>query len=408
MPLTGAHRSGRRAVITGIGVVGPGGSTPEDLWAFLVDPVSRPAPHPGTLDFEPGAVLPRREARRMDRCTQMAVVAALQALASAGLSVDVEREDEEQAGPSIGERGGTVVASAYGGMISLAEGVLAVEHGGPNAISPAFGTVFPVSAPAAAIAARTGWSGPSLGLAATCASGTVAIAEAARRVVDGRCDFVLAGGTEAPASAAVVAAFERLTVLCADRPRPFDVRRDGFALGEGAAMVVIEEASAAAARGATVLAEIAGAAERTDVTGGYAPSDEAAVLLAAMRAAIADAGLEPADITHVSSHGTGTVANDAAEAAAIAELLGSGVPVTSVKGAMGHTGGAAGAFEVVVAALSMAQGTIPPIVGLEQPDPAFAIDLVRDEPRPWTPGPVLSTSLGLGGQVAAIVLVPPS
>lgn len=383
------------AVITGLGVIGPGGESIEDLWAFLCDPRSRPPAHPGRIEFDPAAHLPRREARRMDRTTQMACAAADAALGSAG---DVG---------APGEGGGVVIASAYGGLDSLAEGVLAVERAGPSAVSPVYGTVFPVSAPAAAVAARAGWTGPSVGLAATCASGTVAVAEAARRVIDGRCEVALAGGTEAPAIPAVVAAFERLTVLCADRPRPFDIARDGFALTEGAAMVVVEDEERARARGARPLARILGAAERTDVAGVFAPSDEAAVLVACIRAALADARLDPSDVAHVNAHGTGTVANDAAEAAAIVEVLGRGVPVTSIKGAMGHTGGAAGAFEVVAAALSIGHAELPPTAGLEEIDPALALDVVMGRPRPWTPGPIVSTSLGLGGQVAAIVLGPP-
>jgi 3-oxoacyl-[acyl-carrier-protein] synthase II len=324
----------------------------------------------------------------------MACVAADGALASAGDVGDP------------GARGGVVIASAYGGVESLAAGVLAVERDGASAISPVYGTVFPVSAPAGAVAARAGWTGASVGVAATCASGTVAVAEAARRIGDGRCDVMLAGGTEAPAVAAVVAAFERLTVLCADRPRPFDVDRDGFALTEGAAVVMLEERERARARGATLMAVVAGAAERTDVAGVFAPSDEAAVLADCIRAALDDAGLAPGDVAHVNAHGTGTVANDAAEAAAIAEVVGTSVPVTSIKGALGHSGGAAGAFEVVAAALCIQRRALLPTVGLERLDPAFAIDVVTEAVRPWEPGPVLSTSLGLGGQIAAIVVTP--
>ncbi len=384
----------RRAVITGVGVVGPGGVGADAFWDFCADPASRPPAHPGRIAADPAALLPRREARRMDRTTQMACVAADEALVAAGGVGEV------------GDRGGVVVASAYGGVASLADGVLAVDRDGPSAVSPVFGTIFPVSAPAAAVAARSGWSGPSLGLAATCASGTVAVAEAARRVVDGRVDVALAGGTESPATPAVVAAFERLTVLTADRPRPFDVARDGFALTEGAAMVVVEEEQRARDRGAPILAVVAGGAERTDVAGVFAPSDEAGVLAACMRAALDDAGVAAAEVAHVGAHGTGTAVNDAAEAAAVAEVLGPDVPVTSLKGAMGHTGGAAGAFEVVAAALCIDRGLLLPVVGLETPDPALAVRLVR-EVEPWTPGPVVSSSLGLGGQVAVIVVTPP-
>ncbi len=385
-------------VVTGVGVVGPGGVGADALWDWCASPSARPPAHPGTIAFDPGDHLPRREHRRMDRTTQMACVAAVDALASASSVADL--------GP-VGDRGGVVIASAYGGVAALAEGVLAVDHDGPSAISPVFGTIFPVSAPASAVAARAGWTGPSIGLAATCASGTVAVAEGARRIAEGRADIVLAGGTEAPSTPAVVAAFERLTVLCADRPRPFDARRDGFALAEGAAVVVLESADRAAGRGATALATIAGAAERTDVAGVFAPSDEAAVLTACMRAALEDAGLRPSDITHVNAHGTGTVANDAAEAAAIVSVLGPDVPVTSVKGALGHAGGAAGSIEVAAAVLSIQRRQVLPTAGLEELDPAFALDVVRGAARDWEPGPVLSASLGLGGQVAAIVVTPP-
>lgn len=385
----------RRAVITGMGAIGPAGIGVDALWDFCADSASRPPAHPGRIDVDPAALLPRREARRMDRATQMACVAADQALAAAG-----------EVG-TVGDRGAVVVASAYGGVGSLADGVLAVDRDGPSAVSPVFGTVFPVSAPASAVAARAKWSGPSLGLAATCASGTVAVTEAARRVVDGRADIVLAGGAEAPATAAVVAAFERLTVLTADRPRPFDIDRDGFALTEGAAMVVVEEESRARARGAPILARVAGGAERTDVAGVFAPSDEAGVLAACLRAALVAADVVPAGVAHVNAHGTGTVVNDAAEAVAVLDVVGPQVPVTSMKGAMGHTGGAAGAFEVVASVRSIQRREMLPVVGLEAPDPTLGIRLVQGGVEAWEPGPVVSSSLGLGGQVAVVVITPP-
>lgn len=384
--------------MTGLGVVSAAGVGADALWDLCADPEARPPAHPGSIAFAPGDHLPRREHRRMDRTTQMAHVAASDALASAGATAPVG---------DPGDRGGVVVASAYGGVAALAEGVLAVDHDGPSAVSPVFGTVFPVSAPASAVAARAGWTGASVGLAATCASGTVAVTEGARRIADGRCDIVLAGGTEAPATPAVVAAFERLTVLCADRPRPFDAARDGFALTEGAAVVVLEDEARAAARGAEPLAVVAGGAERTDVAGVYAPSDEAAVLAACIRAALEDAGVRPDEVAHVNAHGTGTRANDAAEARAVIEVLGPDVPVTSVKGALGHAGGAAGAVEVVTAVLSIRRRQLLPTAGLEVLDPDFTLDVVAGGVRPWEPGPVVSTSLGLGGQVAVVVVTPP-
>lgn len=383
----------RRAVITGMGVVGVAGSGTDALWRHLLDPDAGPGD--GTaVGFDPADVLPRREARRLDRFAVLAIAAARQAVADAG---------DHGAVP---DRCGTVIGTAYGGVRSLHEGTMVEATEGPGAVSPLLGTMFPVSAAPSEVAARLGWSGPSHSLSAACATGSLVVGEAARLVADGRCDVVVAGGSESPVTPAVLAAFRKLKVLTAGRPRPFDVARDGFAFAEGACAVVVEDRERALARGAAIHAEVAGSASRTDVAGQFSPSGESDTLLSCMRAALADAGVAPADVAHVNAHGTGTRSNDAAEALAVRTLLGPGVPVTSVKGAVGHAGGAAGTVEAVAAALSMRHRLLTPIAGLVDPDPAFDVDLVR-RPRPWVPGPVLSNSLGLGGHVACLVLTPP-
>lgn len=385
----------RRAVITGMGVVTVGGCDPEALWAHLLEPEAGPGD--GYLHgFDPAVAIPRRQSRRMDPATQYAVVATAAALAQAGdLALDPRR-------------GAVILASTYGGIMSYDAAVRAQVAQGPAGVNPLVSTGAAASTAASAVAVQGGFTGPTLAAGAACASGSVVLVEALDKIRAGRADVVLAGGTEAPLTETILTAFTGLKVFTADRPRPFDVDRDGFAFAEGAGILVVEERERALARGATVLAEVAGGAAATDVSGTYAPSDEAAVVEECIRAALADAGVSPGDIAHVNAHGTGTRQNDSSEAQALARVFGPDVVVTANKGALGHAGAAAGAIEAVATVLAMEHGLIPPTAGHRTLDPALTVDVVAGAPRPWMPGPVLSNALGLGGYVGSLVLLPPS
>jgi 3-oxoacyl-[acyl-carrier-protein] synthase II len=258
---------------------------------------------------------------------------------------------------------------------------------------------------------RHGWRGPCETTVTACAAATHAIGNAARLIASGRCDAALTGGSEAAMTTTGIAGFRNMTALSSSGvSRPFDAERDGFVISEGAAILVLEEWSAAEARGATILAEVLGAASTADAHHITAPSPGGSGAITCMELALADAGLTPADVVHINAHGTSTPLNDAAEAEAIAKLFGSPGPIiTSTKGVTGHALGAAGALEAAAVVLSMANELIPPTDGTKAVDPALpAIDVVLREPRPWTPGPSLSNSFGFGGHNGTLVLAPPT
>jgi 3-oxoacyl-[acyl-carrier-protein] synthase II len=242
-----------------------------------------------------------------------------------------------------------------------------------------------------------------------CAAGTHAVVDAARWVADGRCDVVIAGGTEAPLTAIGIAGFTNMTALSSSgRSAPFSPERDGFVIAEGAAMLVLEAWDSAVARGATIYAELLGGASTADAYHITAPAPGGRGALACMELAIADAGLSASDIGHVNAHGTSTPLNDAAEAEALAKLFGTpGPAVTSTKGVTGHTLGAAGALEAAAAVLAVHHGVIPPTAGTTELDPELPpIDLVLGDPRPWDPAPAISNSFGFGGHNGCVVVGP--
>ena len=242
-----------------------------------------------------------------------------------------------------------------------------------------------------------------------CAASTHAIGNAARLIATGRCDAMLTGGSEAAMTPVGMQGFANMTALSSvGVSRPFDAERDGFVMSEGAAVLVLEEWSAAEARGATILAEVMGAASTADAHHITAPAPKGIGAIGCMELALADAGLQVGDIVHINAHGTSTPLNDAAEAEAIAAMFGSSMPiVTSTKGVTGHALGAAGALEAAAVVLSMQHKLIPPTDGTKAVDPSLpAIDLVLGEPRAWTPGPSLSNSFGFGGHNGCLVIGP--
>ncbi len=264
------------------------------------------------------------------------------------------------------------------------------------------------NAPGAAISMRYGLRGPNETICTACAASTHAIGYAARLISWGMCDAVVTGGAESAGCSIGVASFGNMTALSTSgSSRPFDVDRDGFVLGEGAGVLILEEWSAAEARGATILGEVLGAASNADAHHITAPAPGGVGAIGCMRLALADAGLEPGDIGHVNAHGTSTPLNDAAEAAAVTEVFGPrGVAVTSTKGVTGHALGAAGALEAIAMLLAMEHRSIPPTAGTTTVDPDFTIDLVVGQARPWTPAPSISNSLGFGGHNGSVIIGP--
>jgi 3-oxoacyl-[acyl-carrier-protein] synthase II len=388
--------SGRRVAVTGLGVVSAVGVGRDAFWEGLLAP--QPTGERRVIDFDPASCFDNpKEARRADRFTQFALAAAAEAL--------------EQSGPPGGPaaRRGVVVGTGVGGLASIEDNVLALDHKGPRRVSPFLVPMMMSNAAAAAISMRYGWQGPCETIVTACATGTQCIGYAARLIEWGLCDSVIAGSSEAAMTPTGVAGFQNMTALSTDGvSRPFDTDRNGFVMSEGAAIVVLEAADVAKARGATILGEVLGSASTADAHHITAPSPGGAGAVGCMRLALADAGLDPAEIVHVNAHGTSTPLNDAAEAEAMATLFGTPGPVvTSTKGVTGHTLGAAGAIEAVAVLLAMAHRLVPPTDGLAAPDPELpALDLVTGGPRPWEPGPSLSNSFGFGGHNATVVLGP--
>lgn len=400
-------RNGRKVVITGVGVVAPCGTGAEAFWSGLATP-PEPAVVRRVTDFDPERWgLSRVEARRVDRFAQFGLAAAAQALVDAGLLSDVTA-----AGPLSGidpERAGTLIGSGIGGSIMWEQQAYRRLERGDRLVSPLTVPMVMPNAASAAVSLRWDLRGPCETVSTACATGTHAIAAAARWVAAGRADVVLAGGTEAALSATHVAGYANMRVLSSTGlSRPFDVDRDGFCVGEGAAVVVLEEAGHAAARGARAYTRIAGTGSTADAHHLTVPAPGGRGALACMRAALSDAGLSPADVTHVNAHGTSTVLNDATEAQVIRELFRSpGPAVSAIKGVTGHAQGAAGAMEAVAVALAYELRTLPPTMGTTTVDPAFKIDVVL-EPRPWEPAAAISNSFGFGGHNGSLVFTPAS
>jgi len=391
-----APAEARRVAITGIGVVSCCGIGVDAFWDGLLS--APPEGEHRVLDFDAAPYFSNpKEARRTDRFTQFAVAATQEALARSG---------EPTAEPG---RKGVWIGTGVGGLVTIEDQVVVLHEKGARRVSPFLVPMMMANAAAATISMRYGWQGPCENTATACAAGTHSIGNAARLIAGGRCDAVIAGSTEAAMTPTGIAGFANMTALStAGVSRPFDRDRDGFVIAEGGAVLVLEEWESARTRGATILAEILGAASTADAHHITAPSPGGAGAIACMELALDDAGLTPGDIRQINAHGTSTPLNDAAEAEAIAKVFGTdGPPVTSIKGVTGHSLGAAGAIEAVSIVLSMQYRLIPPTAGYTTPDPEIAaIDLVTGEPRPWEPGATLSNSFGFGGHNGCLVIGP--
>lgn len=265
-----------------------------------------------------------------------------------------------------------------------------------------------VNASGAAISMKYNLQGPNETVCTACAASTHAIGYAARMIAWGRCDAVVTGGSEAAATLTSLAGFGNMTALSSSgSSKPFDVSRDGFVMGEGAAVFILERYDLALKRGAKILGEILGAASNADAHHVTAPSPGGVGAIACMQQALDDAQLRASDITQVNAHGTSTPLNDAAEASAMSHVFGAhGVGVTSGKGVTGHALGAAGALEAASVLLSFEHSLIPPTAGTTTIDPTMTIDLVTGAPRQWTPGPTMSSNFGFGGHNGSLIIAP--
>jgi len=408
----------RRVAVTGMGVVSPLGTGVDAFFDALAagrSGVRRlEAPFAGRLsmrvaapcDFDGAAHFAAPRLRMLDRVSQMALVAAGEAVA----------QSLEATKSVAADRAGVFVGVGLGGPESTDEGYRTLYAEGSNRIKPYSVLMAMANAPAAWIGLDHGLQGPSLTYSTACSSSAVAIGEAARRIAGGEADVMVAGGAEAPLTLGTMKAWEALKTLATEDPadpsatcKPFSKDRSGLVLGEGAAMVVLEDAELARARGAPILAEVAGYGLCTDASHITRPSVEGQAR--AMRLALDDARLVPADLGYVNAHGTGTGANDAVETAALRQVFGAradATPVSSTKSMHGHLLGAAGALEFIACVMAMRRGVLPPTMHLANPDPECDLDYVPNAARA-TPGLacVMTSSFAFGGTNAVLICKAP-
>ena len=392
-----ANGGPHRVAITGLGVVAPCGIGRDAFWNGLLGPGITDTKSNEIANWDPSPYFDNpKEARRADRVEQFALAAAAEAFDQAG-AITAEKN-----------RFGTIFATGVGGLHTLEEQVGVLLEKGSRRVSPFLVPMMMANASGAAISMRYGLQGPNETICTACAASTHAIGYAARLVAYGICDAVATGGSEAAATPTSLAGFGNMTALSSSgSSKPFDATRDGFVMGEGAAVLILERWDLAVARGANILGEVLGAASNADAHHITAPAPGGTGAQACMRLALEDAGLSPADIVHINAHGTSTPLNDAAEAAAMAVVFGATRPaVTSTKGVTGHALGAAGALEAAAVLLSFANKLIPPTAGTTALDPDLDIDLVIGAPRPWTPGPTMSNNFGFGGHNGSIIISP--
>ncbi len=404
-----------RALVTGVGAITPIGLTAHEFWDNLVAGVSGVGPttrfdttdmpvkiSAEVRDFDPGRYMDSKGARRMSRFAQFAVAAAQLAADDAGLVLnDGERR-----------RAGSAIATGSGGAIDTMEEVLVLKERGPNRVSPFYVPTMAPNMGACQVSMHLGLRGPALASVAACASGLYSYIEAKHLIESGRCDVVLAGGTEAALHPLPIAALANMKALSRrnDEParasRPFDRDRDGFVFGEGAVVMVIESEARAKARGARVYAELMGGGLSCDAFHITAPLEDGSGAQDAMAEALAAAGMVPEDVDYIAAHGTGTPLNDASETRAIKLAFGDHarkLAISSPKSMVGHLLGGAGAVGALAAALAVHHDVVPPTINLENADPECDLDYTPLKARKMTVRAAAANGFGFGGQNGSVI-----
>jgi 3-oxoacyl-[acyl-carrier-protein] synthase II len=406
----------RRVVITGIGAITPIGIGVEGLWAGLQERASAvrtitrfdPSPFRSHIGAEVDGFFPtdhieERRVKRLDRYSQFSVAATRLALADAG--IDPAREDRDRVGVMIG--------TALGGVAFAESQYPKYLQGGPREVDPGLALMVFAGAASCNIAIEFGVTGPNSTNGMSCASGAIAIGDGFRAIVRGDADLMVAGGAEAPLSPLCFGAFALIRAMSTrnDDPRtasrPFDRGRDGFVMGEGAAIIVLEERSRALARGAPIYAEVCGYGLTNDAHHMTAPRPDGTQAARAMRIALEDARVQPHEVGYINAHGSSTLLNDSTETGSIKQVLGEHARKASIsgtKGYYGHALGASGAIEAAICALASRRGWLPPTVNLQTPDPACDLAYITGEGSPASPEYLLSNSFGFGGINASLVL----
>ncbi|HZX48691.1 MAG TPA: beta-ketoacyl-ACP synthase II [Nitrospirota bacterium] len=405
----------RRVVVTGIGLVTPLGTGVEKTWQSLCegksgigritrfDPSELPSQIAAEVkDFDPADFIEKKEIKKMDRFIQFGIAAAKMAVEDAGIEITEATAD----------RAGVYVGAGIGGLPAIESNHIKFLEGGIKKLTPFFIPMVIINLVSGHIAIMVGAKGPNSAVATACATGTHAIGDAFKIIQRGDADIMIAGGTESTISPLAVGGFCAMRALSVrnDAPekasRPFDAMRDGFVIGEGAGVVILEELTLAEKRGAKIYAEVCGYGMTGDAYHITSPAPEGVGAARCMNVTLKDAGLYPDDISYINAHGTSTKFNDENETSAIKEVFGKrahDIPVSSTKSMTGHLLGAAGGIEAVFSVLSIEKGVIPPTVNYEFPDPECDLDYVPNKSRAYSVDVALSNSFGFGGTNACIL-----
>ena len=406
----------RKVVVTGLGCISPLGLTVSETWAGIVEGRSGAGPithfdasqHKTRFaaevkGFDPVTRFGARDARRLDRFAQFAIAAAEEAMSDASLRIDASNR----------ERVGIVIGTGIGGIGTILDTYEVMRERGPDRVSPFLIPMMISDSAAGVLAIRTGARGPNMALATACATGTNALGEAAGMIRRGEADVMLAGGAEASIVPLAMAGLNAMTALSTrnDEPqrasRPFDLDRDGFLMGEGAAILVLEAAESAESRGATILCEFSGYGTSDDAFHISAPAEDGAGAALSMRLALQDAGMKPENIDYINAHGTSTRLNDRSETAAVKTVFGEHayrVPISSTKSMTGHLLGASGALEAVICTRVLGSELLPATTNYETPDPECDLDYVPNQARKASAEHVMSNSFGFGGHNATLIM----
>jgi 3-oxoacyl-[acyl-carrier-protein] synthase II len=405
-----------RVVITGLGCISPVGNDVSTMWTNVQIGHSGVGyiTHYDTSDFkckiaaevkgfDAASIFGSREARRMDRFTQLALATAIQATSDAKLQIDAHNRD----------RIGVIIGTGIGGINTLYEQTLVYLQRGPLRVSPFTVPMMLPDTAAGMVAIYLGVRGPNMAVVTACATGTNAIGEGSEMIRRGQADVIIAGGSESAIMSIAMAGLGVMTALSTRNEdpqrasRPFDLHRDGFVMGEGAAVLILESLEHARNRDAQILAEVIGYGSTNDAFHISAPAENGAGAALCMLQALDHAGLSPTDIDYINAHGTSTPLNDKSETAAIKTVFGEhayNIPVSSTKSVTGHLLGAAGALEAIISVKALEEQVLPPTINYETPDPECDLDYVPNTSRPTTIKRVMSNSFGFGGHNATIIL----
>jgi 3-oxoacyl-[acyl-carrier-protein] synthase II len=404
-----------KVVITGMGAVSPVGLNTADMWASLAAGKSG-VDYITSFDttafdvkiaaevrgFDAGQYVSRKQAQRMDRFTQFAVAATLQGMESAQLKINSD----------IAPECGVIIGNSVCGLLSISGEWKVLTEKGPGRVSPILAPTMTGDSASVQVSLLTGAMGPNYAPSAACSSGSDAIGQAYDTIRLGNARVMIAGGTEAPLMPIVIAAFSNIRALAAksnnpkEACRPFDAKRNGFVMGEGAAIMILEEETYALERGAPIIAELVGYSATSDAFHLTQPSPDGASAIRAVRLALERGGISPGEIDYINAHGTATVLNDRTETNVIKTVFGDyarKIPISASKSMLGHLLGAAGSIEAVITILAMQHGILPPTINLTHPDPECDLDYVPNQARKAVVKTAVSNSFGFGGHNSVLV-----